>query len=389
MSKILVFCAGYTPSVKYGGPVRSIANLIELTGDIVSYRVIAADRDVGDTVPYPNIKSRQWQSVGKAQVYYIQPEELNLICLRRIVRSVEYDVLFLNSQFSPAFTILPLLLRRVRGIKRTPTVLATRGECAPEALQLKAGKKRLYLFLARLVRLYSGVSFLATADHEERDIRRCWGLSPRTQVFRAPEIPERPEPGEVAPKSIGSLRLIFLGRISPIKNLSWGLEVLSQWADEKSGKAELNIYGPIEDATYWNECNRIIAKMPESVCVRYNGLLSAHDKFTVLRQHHCLFSPSKGENFGHAIAEALLAGVPVLTTEKTPWRDLRERGAGWSLPISEREFKSALSELLSMDQATFSALSNNALNYSRARFDNEKLCERVAFLKGLVTSTLL
>ena len=39
--------------------------------------------------------------------------------------------------------------------------------------------------------------------------------------------------------------------------------------------------------------------------------------------------PSLSENFGMAIAEALAAGTPVISTKGTPWRRLESEGAGW------------------------------------------------------------
>jgi len=48
-----------------------------------------------------------------------------------------------------------------------------------------------------------------------------------------------------------------------------------------------------------------------------------------LRKHDLFFFPTLGENFGHVIFESLAAGVPVLVSDQTPWRDLDQRGAGW------------------------------------------------------------
>ena len=47
-----------------------------------------------------------------------------------------------------------------------------------------------------------------------------------------------------------------------------------------------------------------------------------------------LFLPTAGENFGHAIQEALAAGCPVLISDRTRWRDLAPKGVGWDLPLS-------------------------------------------------------
>ena len=40
--------------------------------------------------------------------------------------------------------------------------------------------------------------------------------------------------------------------------------------------------------------------------------------------------PTKGENFGMVVAEALAAGTPVVCTSAAPWADLSRFGAGWT-----------------------------------------------------------
>ena len=47
--------------------------------------------------------------------------------------------------------------------------------------------------------------------------------------------------------------------------------------------------------------------------------------------------PTGGENFGHAIFEALSCGVPVLISDQTPWRGLEALKAGWDLPLARPE----------------------------------------------------
>ena len=53
-----------------------------------------------------------------------------------------YDLLLLNSFFSPKFTILPLILRQFLLIKKKPCIICPRGNLSPEALKLKGFKKK-------------------------------------------------------------------------------------------------------------------------------------------------------------------------------------------------------------------------------------------------------
>ncbi|MGC9337945.1 MAG: glycosyltransferase, partial [Candidatus Cloacimonadia bacterium] len=56
-----------------------------------------------------------------------------------------------------------------------------------------------------------------------------------------------------------------------------------------------------------------------------------------MAEHDLFFFPTHGENFGHVINEALSVGTPVLISNRTPWRDLEERQAGWDLSLSNEE----------------------------------------------------
>jgi glycosyltransferase involved in cell wall biosynthesis len=57
--------------------------------------------------------------------------------------------------------------------------------------------------------------------------------------------------------------------------------------------------------------------------------------------------PTHSENFGVAVAEALAAGCPVITTRGAPWSDLAEKRAGWWIPVGVDPLRRALEEAMS------------------------------------------
>ena len=73
MKKILIIMGRYLPGYKDGGPVRSIKNLVDRLGEEYDFRILTADRDHGDDKPYSCIKVRDWNRVGAAKVYYVEP----------------------------------------------------------------------------------------------------------------------------------------------------------------------------------------------------------------------------------------------------------------------------------------------------------------------------
>ena len=48
------------------------------------------------------------------------------------------------------------------------------------------------------------------------------------------------------------------------------------------------------------------------------------------------------ENFGIVVAEALWAGVPVITTNGTPWQELEDCKCGWWIDIGVESLAKAL-----------------------------------------------
>ena len=304
---VLAVVDNYLPGYKAGGPIRTLANMVDRLGDEFEFKIVTADRDFEDTKPYSKIRVDGWNSVGKADVFYMSPDRRSLSDFRRPLCSTEYDILYLNSFFSPHFTIKPLLLRGLRLIPDRPLVIAPRGEFSPGALGLKSLKKRAYIAVAKVLGLYKGAVWQASSEHEEADIRQWFGSNARVVI--APDLPPvispADDPKAVKQKTKGYLKIIFLSRISRKKNLDGALDMLKGL----KGQIEFNIYGPIEDKLYWAECQRIISSLPEHIKVKYRGSI-AHDKVgTVMREHDLFLLPTLGENFGHVILELSLIHI--------------------------------------------------------------------------------
>jgi glycosyltransferase involved in cell wall biosynthesis len=79
-----------------------------------------------------------------------------------------------------------------------------------------------------------------------------------------------------------------------------------------------------------------------------------------------------GENFGHAIAEALQHGKPVIISDRTPWRNLKTANAGWDLPLEEKSFTEILRVSHSMNQAEYNVWSNGAKSYGHAHANDPR-----------------
>lgn len=330
---VITFLGGYLPGYRYGGPLQSIANLVDRLGDAFDFRIVTADRDLGSDVPYHGVPTRQWLPVGQAQVMYLAPSERTLAIISGILRDTPHDAIYLNSFFDPVFTTLPLLARRLGRVPRGPgAIIAPRGEFAAGALRLKAARKRVFLAVSRIFGLHRDVIWQASTEREASDIRRV--LDPR-RIACATDLPRRPAPMAMRRDRMASepLRVVFLSRISPMKNLAFALDVLK----DVSLPVVFTIHGPREDVDYWDRCRAQIAGLPANVTVVEGGAVEPADVVATLAAHDLFFLPTQGENYGHVIGEALEAGLRILISDRTPWTGLAAAGVGHDLALERPE----------------------------------------------------
>lgn len=334
---ILVFVHYYLPGYKSGGPIRTIANMVDALGDELDFRIVTSDRDATDTMPFLDLPvDGVWAKVGKAHVLYLAPERKGLRHIAKILRETPHDTLYLNSFFEPNFTQKPLLARLFGLAPKARCVIAPRGEFSQGALGIRSRKKKIFLLAARITGLYRGLIWQASSQHERVDIRRTLGSSLARHIEVAIDMPDTTprQPAPFVPRAPGEpLRICFLSRISPMKNLDFALEVLRGVRNP----VQFDIYGPVGDENYWSRCQALIARLPASVRATYKGSVRHADVSSTLARYDLFLLPTRGENYGHVILESLCAGTPVLIADTTPWLNLRQAGVGWDFPLEKME----------------------------------------------------
>lgn len=371
--KLFVLLDHYLPGYRAGGPPRTLSNMVEKLGDRIDFWIFTRNHDFADTRPYPTVKTNAWNTVGRAHVYYCAPENLSARAIRKAIRDVNPDAVYLNSFFS-RLTIRYLILRYLGFFSDLPCIVAPRGEFSPNALKHKGRKKALYRAAIRLAPIYRRVIWQASSTLEREHIIKAMGE--KSKIYVASNIPTElaalQRSAEVQ-KTPGKVRLVFLSRISPTKNLHYALERLRH----VTGDVLFDIYGPRENPDYWNTCETAISKLPSNIRVTYRGTISPFEVVGVLSDYHFFFFPTSGENFGHVIFEALSAGCPPIISDLTPWRDLKLTQAGWNLSLDRPdEWTETLERCVKMDETTFQLHSQAALRYAAAIRSNPEITEQ-------------
>lgn len=354
----------YIPSIKGGGPIQSIKNLVDNLSDRIDFYIVANDRDLGDDKPFDNVEIDKWVHVGNSNVFYTDRTKLTWKKTKDIINSIDCSILYLNSFFDYKFSTVPIILRRLNKIQ-AKFVLAPRGQFSPGALGLKSGKKNLFICITKVLGLYNSITFHATAESEKRDIERIFG--DELELIVANNLTANYEEltfDKELKKVEGELKIIFVSRVHPKKNLKKAIEFLKSI----KGNVEFNIFGPIEDKVYWSECESTIHDFPLNIKVNYKGIIGHDEIINIFKRHHVFLFPTLGENFGHVISEALIGGCPVIISDQTPWRDLNQAGVGWDIELKdEKRFIKVIQHYIDMEQNEYNETSYKAFKYGLQR----------------------
>lgn len=386
---ILCFLAYYLPGYRAGGPTRTIVNFVEQLGDEFDVLIVTSDRDALDNKPYSGVSINAWNTVGKAKVFYTPPNMVNLRSIAELMNETPHDICYLNSYFSYSFTALPLLARRLGWVPQKPCVIAPRGQFSKAAIALKSWKKRPYMQATRLVGLYKDLIWQASSDSEANDVRRELG-SLASAVAVAPDLPlaidslERNKTKSYGTRPNGPLRLVFLSRISPMKNLGFLLETLRR----VKTPLEFFIYGPLRDSGYWNECQALIAQLPHNISAEYCGEVMPTDVPQAFAGADLFVLPTLGENYGHVVLESLAAGTAVLISDRTSWLASEDKAVDVLSLEDPAEWVKTIERWARFDCAQFSHMRDVAFSYARKYLKtNQSLEQSRALFRGVLKSS--
>ena len=371
-TRILVSTEWFPPAFKAGGPIRSVYNLIlAMKADggnpDLEFFVLAGVYDLGEEEKMEGVDEGVWshlEGVSGVQVRYENRLNWKKSNWKNVFDEVKPDVLYLNSLFSLAFTLRPLQRARAKGVK---TVLAPRGMLGAGALAIKPLKKFVFLSLARNLDFFRGVEFHASTEEEVREVNMH---VPGKKVFVARNFSD-PTIKTLPTTSLSeSLNLLCLGRVHPIKNLLFAVEILSKM-NLNGRKVSVNIVGPSEDENYLNS---ILHLSNTNIEVTYSGTVSHQELHEVFKSAHYLLMPTMHENYGHAIIESWGFGRPVLLSDKTPWRDLQKKGLGYCTPLEPALWEEVFKEILLVTETDLKGMSAKCnAHYQELVFDPEIL----------------
>ncbi|MCA0132442.1 glycosyltransferase [Winogradskyella alexanderae] len=253
-----------------------------------------------------------------------------------------------------------------------PYIITPRGMLEPWSLQQGRFKKQLALKLYQYKDLNKASCIHATAKMEAQHIRDLGFTNPIAVIPNGVPLKEL----LLKTKPSQTKTLLFLSRIHPKK----GLEMLIEgWAQLDSAIRvgwSVNIVGNGEPK-YIEQLKQIINAKGLSETVKIKESLFGADKVKAYQEASLFVLPTYSENFGIVVAEALACGTPVITTQGTPWADLKENDCGWWIPIGVEPLKQTLQSALQLPNATLHQMGLRGRQLVEQKYSMEAVAEQM------------
>ncbi len=328
--RVLAVTPAYFPARHYGGPVLSThalaCALVELGHEI---RVLTTDADgpharadvaTGEEVTLPGgVRVRYARSYGP------RPMAPGLVALLPAALAWA-DAVHVTAVYD--FQVVPTLA--LAKLYDKPVVWSPRGALQRWHGETRLRAKALVERACRAALPRRAVVHVTSEDEAAQSRRRL----PGARFAVVPNGVALPPLDELRAAANATLRLLFVGRLHPIKGLENLIDAVALAHEAGVLRPTLAIAGRGEPS-YEATLRERVARRGLIDAVRFLGHLDGSAKTAAFAACDVVVVPSFSENFGMTVVEALAHARPVIATRGTPWAALEHEGAGlWVEPTS-------------------------------------------------------
>lgn len=341
--KVLIVIGAYLPGYRSGGPQRTIENVCEYYAEQCDIFIITKNHDYADNTPY-EIPIDKWISKYGVNIMYLKDRDFSYSLFKNYY--TQFDIIYTCGLFAKSTYRFMLINRFFH--KDIDFYVAPMGVFSEGALSSKPLKKNLFLRAFSVLGVFHNIIWSFTSMKEKKEAEKVIGEKNINNYIIAEDLPKKYEWEEnsqrVQASERGKLKIVFLSRIVEKKNTLKCIEILDH---EFGGEIVFDIYGNIEDQSYWNSCKEALKKLPQNISVRYCGEIIPDEVVETFLKYDCFLFPTKGENFGHVVYEALSAGCIPIISDKTPWTELGDQKCGNVVELNNTDgFRAAIDTLL-------------------------------------------
>jgi glycosyltransferase involved in cell wall biosynthesis len=255
------------------------------------------------------------------------------------------------------------LLHRHHG---TPYVVAPHGSLERWALHRSKWKKAIALAAYERAHLGLAGCLHATSESEVQDFRNLGLRNPIALIPNGVSDHWLSSEGQAArfrgQYSIPENRriLLYLSRITPKKNLLGLVRAIHMIRSELSDW--LLIVAGTDEFSHQSQVERLVDQSRLRSHVRFVGPLFDQPKRDAFAAADLFVLPSYSEGSPIVVLDSLAAGVPVITTQATPWQDLVTHACGWWTAVSEEALAATLREATGVSTAQLKIMGKRGQN---------------------------
>lgn len=338
-------------SLKLGGPTQVALNLVRALREIGIDAEITTTNDdqngvldvpVGERVIYQNVPVYFFPRFPIRMKEFLFSAELTRWLWQN---QKNYDLIETHYLFSYASSCSAAIARQFG----TPYIIRTIGQLTPWALSQGQLKKKTYSALIEKRNLNRAAAIHCTSNGEASDVTQFGVKAPKivlplgvtTPILLPDAKREIRQQYQISPEVP---IILFLSRLHPKKRPDLLLETLGQLRQDHSfhlilaGSGEPNYVRTLQDLTSALNLNKRVT---------FPGFVTGQDKDFLLQGSDIFVLPTYSENFGIALAEAMIAGLPVITTTGTQIApDITHAEAGLIVDGDSTALGAAISQLL-------------------------------------------
>lgn len=343
--RIVHVTPAFYPATYWGGPIYSVYGLCNALASMpgMTLRVLTTDSAGPSRSDTVEVSAFPMPYAGGYDVFFCRrlwAASVSPGMFLRLWPMIRWaDVVHLTGVYSPP-TIPTLLICRLLG---KPVVWSPRGALQRWEGTTKPLFKKAWEWICNAL-LKPGRCILHVTSKQEAAVSEA-----RISKAVAKLVPNGVDIPEALPDRVwlpdGKLRLLYLGRLHPIKGIENLLRALTTLED---GSVSLAICGSGDEA-YSLGLRQMVRELGLERCVSFQGHVDGEEKKNIFMQADVCVVPSFTENFGMVVAEALAHGVPVIASRGTPWAEIEEKRCGLWVDNSPESLAQAIVQIRAME----------------------------------------
>jgi glycosyltransferase involved in cell wall biosynthesis len=351
----------------------------------VLHFITSIDKSGGGTTAYIQLISRELKELvdlvivtGKTahsvELNGVKVRFLNLSLSRLFALQKEFsqllkierpDVVHINGIWQPQTWLFQQAAQRL-GIK---VILSPHGMLESYIMNRHPLKKQLALALYEHKAIRKADYLHATAQSELNQFRKLGYGQPAQIIANGIEIADIK-----AKTSWNKVRnILFLSRVHPKK----GLELLIEAVALLHNQQLLITIAGEGDADYVESLRKLTVQRNVSHLFHFAGAVYGEQKWELFQQSDLFVLPTYSENFGIVVAEALATGIPVITTQGTPWQELETNHCGWWIELNVGNLAKVLNEAINKTPDELKEMGLRGRKLVEEKYEIKKVAEEM------------